>query len=89
MKSKHEDKSGGTQFGGVTRRDFIGASAKTVTAGAAITAFPSIVRAADPVRAVGLGVSVADRQLHGPGCRGNGRVHDVCHVLHHRWTQQR
>lgn len=58
MKSKHEDKTAGTQFGRVTRRGFIGTTAKTVSAGAAITAFPAIVRAADPVRSVGLGVSV-------------------------------
>ncbi len=42
---------------GLTRRQFVGTAAGTAVAGA-ITGFPSIVQAADPVRTVGLGVSV-------------------------------
>ena len=48
MKTKHEDKSGGTQSKRIDRREFLGTSAKAAAAGAAITAFPAIVRAADP-----------------------------------------
>ena len=42
---------------GLTRRQFVGTAAGTAVAGA-ITGFPSIVHAADPVRTVGLGVSI-------------------------------
>ena len=58
MKRKHEQNSGGTQPKQLTRREFVGTSAKAAAAGAAITAFPAIVRAADPIRSVGLGVSI-------------------------------
>ena len=58
MKTKHEDKSGGTQSKRIDRREFLGTSAKAAAAGAAITAFPAIVRAADPIRSIGLGVSI-------------------------------
>ena len=58
MKTKHEDKSSGTQSKRIARREFLGTSAKAAAAGAAITAFPAIVRAADPIRSIGLGVSI-------------------------------
>ena len=58
MKKEHDQNPGGTQPKRVTRREFVGTSAKAVAAGTAITAFPAIVRADDPIRSVGLGVSV-------------------------------
>ena len=63
MKSKHEHNSTGTQIkpahaSDVSRRDFVNTTVKLGTAAAAITAFPSIVRAAETTRSVGLGVSV-------------------------------
>ncbi len=42
---------------GVSRRAFVAGSASLAAAGA-VTGFPNIVRAADPVRTVGLGVSI-------------------------------
>lgn len=42
---------------GLTRRQFVGTAAGTAVAGA-ITGFPNIVRAADPTRTIGLGVSI-------------------------------
>ena len=58
MKRKHEQNSVGTQPKRLTRREFVGTSAKAAAAGAAITAFPAIVRADDPIRSIGLGVSI-------------------------------
>ena len=58
MKRKHEQNSDGTQPKRLSRREFVGTSAKAAAAGAAITAFPAIVRADDPIRSVGLGVSI-------------------------------
>ena len=58
MKTKHEDKSRATQSKRIHRREFLGTSARAAAAGAAITAFPAIVRADDPIRSIGLGVSV-------------------------------
>ena len=58
MKKEHEHNSGGTQPKRLTRREFVGTSAKAAAAGAAITAFPAIVRADDPIRSIGLGVSI-------------------------------
>jgi len=43
---------------GVTRRGFVGGAAAGVAAASTITGFPAILRAAEPVRTVGLGVSV-------------------------------
>ena len=43
---------------GITRRGFMGATAGAAAAAGAITGFPAIVRAADPVRTIGLGVSI-------------------------------
>ena len=42
----------------VTRRDFLGTSAKAVAAGTVAGAFPGIAAAADPIRTIGLGVSI-------------------------------
>ena len=58
MKKQHEHNSGGTQPKRLSRREFVGTSAKAAAAGAAITAFPAIVRADDPIRSIGLGVSI-------------------------------
>ena len=58
MKRKHEQNSVGTQPKRLTRREFVGTSAKAAAAGAAITTFPAIVRADDPIRTIGLGVSI-------------------------------
>ena len=58
MKRKHEHKTSATQSKQLTRREFVGTSAKAVAAGTAITAFPAVVRAADPIRTIGLGVSI-------------------------------
>lgn len=42
----------------LSRRKFMGTSATALAAGASIGGFPAIVRAKDPIRTVGLGVSV-------------------------------
>ena len=41
----------------ITRRTFVGGAAGTVAAGS-IVGFPAIVEAADPLRTIGLGVSI-------------------------------
>ena len=43
---------------GMSRRKFLGTAAATTAAAGAITGFPAIVQAADPIRTVGLGVSI-------------------------------
>ena len=58
MKTKHEHKSNVRQSRRLPRREFVGNSVKAVAVGTAITAFPAIVRAAEPIRSIGLGVSV-------------------------------
>ena len=58
MKSKHEHKPRRRQSKRIDRREFLGTSARAAAAGAAITAFPAIVRAQDSIRSVGLGVSI-------------------------------
>ena len=71
MKTKHEHKSGATQSKRIRRREFLGTSAKAAAAGAAITAFPAIVRADDPIRSIGLGVSVIN-EIQGQASRDLG-----------------
>ncbi len=44
--------------GGLSRRTFVGTSAGAVAAGALAGGFPSLAQAADPVRTIGLGVSI-------------------------------
>ncbi len=46
------------QNGGLTRRKFVGTTAGAVAAGTIAGSFPTIAQAADPVRTIGLGVSV-------------------------------
>ena len=43
---------------GVSRREFMGTTAKAVAAGSMAASFPFIAKAADPLRTIGLGVSV-------------------------------
>ena len=43
---------------GISRRKFLGTAATTTAAVGTIAGFPAIVRAADPIRTVGLGVSI-------------------------------
>ena len=57
MMAKVGAKSTHTKNKALTRREFVG-TASAVAAGAAIGGFPAIVQAADPVRSVGLGVSI-------------------------------
>ena len=57
MMAKVGAKSTHTKKSSLTRREFVG-TAGAVAAGAAIGGFPAIVQAADPVRSVGLGVSI-------------------------------
>jgi putative spermidine/putrescine transport system substrate-binding protein len=56
MVSKHKKLSNPVTRPGLTRRQFVGTAAGAVAAGT--LGFPNIVRAADPVRTIGLGVSV-------------------------------
>ncbi len=56
MTTKQIGSTAGTRNRGISRRRFVGTGA-AVAAGA-VTGFPYIARAADPVRTVGLGVSV-------------------------------
>ena len=60
MMAKVGAKSTHTKIKGLTRREFVGTvgTAGAVAAGAAVAGFPAIVQAADPVRSVGLGVSI-------------------------------
>ena len=57
MTSKKAKRSGTSVKSGVSRRGFMQTSA-AVAAGGAIGGFPAIVRAADPTRTIGLGVSI-------------------------------
>ncbi|NKC13259.1 MAG: extracellular solute-binding protein [Gammaproteobacteria bacterium] len=50
--------AGSNKSAGITRRDFLGSTTKTVAVGALAGSFPSIVSAADPIRTIGLGVSI-------------------------------
>ena len=43
---------------GVSRREFMGTTAKAVAAGSMAASFPFIAKAADPLRTIGLGVSI-------------------------------
>lgn len=57
MKSKMGNRTTIKPAKGITRRKFVGATT-AVAAGALTGGFPNIVRAAEPIRSVGLGVSV-------------------------------
>jgi len=58
MKFKHEDKSKQIQTNSVTRREFMGTTAKVATAGAIAASFPYVASGAESLRTIGLGVSV-------------------------------
>ena len=54
--SKQRDKNAG-RAANLSRRKFMGTAASVAAAGT-ITGFPNIVQAADPIRTIGLGVSI-------------------------------
>ena len=58
MPAKTRGTSASKTSTGLSRRKFLGTTAGAAVAAGTITGFPAIVRAADPVRTVGLGVSV-------------------------------
>ncbi len=58
MSVKRNQKSVGRHAKGMTRRQFVGATATTVAAGAFMGGFPYVARAAESLRTVGLGVSI-------------------------------
>ena len=55
MKLKKSNPTPNTNF---TRRDFMGTTTKAVAAGTVAASFPFVARAAEPLRTIGLGVSV-------------------------------
>ena len=55
MKVKKSNSIPNTNF---TRRDFMGTTTKVVAAGSVAASFPFVARAAEPLRTIGLGVSV-------------------------------
>ncbi|MDP6566800.1 MAG: extracellular solute-binding protein [Alphaproteobacteria bacterium] len=57
MTAKNGSKHIGVANGGVSRRQFMGTAAGAVAAGS-VAGFPNIVQAADPIRTIGLGVSI-------------------------------
>ena len=58
MPAKTRGTSASKTSTGLSRRKFLGTTAGAAVAAGTITGFPAIVRAADPVRTVGFGVSV-------------------------------
>ena len=57
--------------GGLSRRRFVGTGAGAVAAGALAGGFPAIVQAADPIRTIGLGVSVIN-EIQGQAAKDLG-----------------
>ena len=57
MSKKRETTERGRN-GGLSRRRFVGTGAGAVAAGAIAGGFPALVQAADPIRTIGLGVSI-------------------------------
>lgn len=70
MKSKMVNRTTSTPANGITRRKFVAATS-AVSAGALVGGFPNIISAAEPIRSVGLGVSVIN-EIQGQAAKDLG-----------------
>ena len=70
MSKKKNSKTSSSVLSDISRRKFLGTTAGVVAAGT-ISGFPNIVQAADPIRTIGLGVSIIN-EIQGKAAKDLG-----------------